>query len=165
MRKVRSSRVSKLNPQFELLTLHQFSKLAMTYWVGGALTIASIIIPLLFKVLDEITAAVIVGQILNLNAYCGMVALFFALIDVMFNHKLAIFKLRKFWYIIAMAALITINYFAMFPILSRLRANLVDLANHILRHSNTFNFWHSLSSFLFIILCILGTLYIIERQY
>jgi hypothetical protein len=158
----RKSRVTRLNPNFELLTLNQFSKLAMTYWVGGALTIASIIIPLLFKVLDEITAAVIVGQILNLNAYCGMVALLFALLEALVKHKLAIFTLRKFWYLMLMSALIIINYFAVFPLLSKLRTNLADIANHIMRHSSVFNFWHSISSWILIALCLLGALYIIE---
>ena len=46
-----------VNQKLEIISLYQFSKLAMTFWVGGTLTVGIVIIPLLFKTLDEITAA------------------------------------------------------------------------------------------------------------
>ena len=71
------------NPKFEIFTLRQISNLIMTYWIGGTLTIATVIIPLLFRNLDQITAANIAGQIFNINAYIDMSAIVVAMINTM----------------------------------------------------------------------------------
>ena len=151
------------NPHFELLSIAQFAKLAMTFWVGGTLTTGFIVVPLLFKSIDEISAATIAGQLFNINAYIGIISLLLALVNEGIAHRLTLFTLRKFWYIIAMMAILVINYFAIFPIIVRLRTKLLDLANHVIIHSSSFNFWHSLSAILFLIICALGVLYILEK--
>lgn len=135
----------------------------MIFWVGGTITIATIIIPLLFKTLDQITAAKLTSQILNINAYIGIIALFFAFIDSALHYKLALFSNRKTWYILIMTAILIINYFAIFPIIAHLRTKLANVAHQVIQTSPSFNFWHSLSAILFIIISILGVLYIIEK--
>jgi hypothetical protein len=155
---------SKINHSIEILNIHQFSNIAMTFWVGGTLTIASIIIPILFKNLDEITAAAIAGEIFNINAYIGMVALFFALLEICIEYKLNVIYSRRFWYVIVMEIILFINYFAVFPIIMILRSKLADVTNHVFRHSQEFSLWHSVSSILFLISCILGVLYLLERK-
>jgi hypothetical protein len=152
-----------VNQKLEIISLYQFSKLAMTFWVGGTLTVGIVIIPLLFKTLDEITAAGLAGQILNINAYIGIVSLVLALLDVCFQARLSLLKSRKFWYIVTMESLLIVNYFAIFPIIVELRTKLADVANHVIQHTSEFSFWHSVSAIMFLIICILGTLYIVER--
>ena len=151
------------NSHFEFFTIAQITKLAMTFWVGGTLTIGFVVVPLLFKSLDEITAAVLAGQLFNINAYIGIVALLLALINLVVSEKFRVAKLRKFWYVLIMTAILIINYFAIFPIIVRLRSTLIDVANRVIIHSTSFNFWHSLSAILFLIISILGVLYILEK--
>jgi hypothetical protein len=131
-----------VNQKLEIISLYQFSKLAMTFWVGGTLTVGIVIIPLLFKTLDEITAAGLAGQILNINAYIGIVSLVLALLDVCFQARLSLLKSRKFWYIVTMEGLLIVNYFAIFPIIVELRTKLADVANHVIQHTSEFSFWH-----------------------
>ncbi len=150
--------------KFDLLSIEQFSKLGMIFWVGGTITIGTVIIPLLFKALDQITAATLTGQILNINAYIGIIALIFAFFDTILHYKLTIFTVRKFWYIIAMELILVVNYFAIFPIIASLRVKLADVAHSVIHTTPSFNFWHSLSAVLFIITSILGVLYIIEKH-
>jgi len=151
------------NLPLEIFSIAQLSKLGMTFWVGGTLTIGSIIIPLLFKMLDQITAATITGQILNLNAYIGIVAVFFAIIDSIIRYRLNTYRARKFWYLIIIEIILTINNFAIFPLIAKLRTKLADMAHHVIQTTPSFNFWHSISAGLFVITVILGLLYTIEK--
>jgi hypothetical protein len=147
----------------EIISIHQLSKIAMSFWIGGSLMAALIFFPLLFKSIDVVTASRLVGQILNLLAYIGIVCLVIALIEVIINHKLALLKTKRFWYIWIMAFILIINYFAIFPAINRLRQQITDVAHKIiLVQNNVFDFWHSLSSITFITTCIIGVLYLIE---
>lgn len=156
--------VSSVNQKLEIISTQQFSNVAMTFWVGGTLTTGLVVIPLLFKVLDEITAAGLAGQLLNINAYIGIVALFLAIIDNCVNYKFNVINSRKFWYALVMESILIINYFAIFPIIVNLRTKLTDFTNRIIQHSSEFSFWHSISSILFLITCIIGVLYILEKR-
>ena len=153
-----------VNPAFELLSIRQFSNLAMTFWVGGTLTIGSIIIPLLFRTLDEITAASLTGQILNINAYLGIVALSLAGLDISLRYKFKAPQLRAFWYIIILLAIIIVNYFAIFPIIAKFKTTLNQVTNVVIPHHNAFRFWHSISSILFLVSCILGIIYTLDKK-
>lgn len=164
MAKTTKKNTIQVNQKLELISIQQFSSVAMTFWVGGTLTIGLIVIPLLFKVLDEITAATLAGQLLNINAYIGIVALFLALIDNCVQFKFNVINSRRFWYAIIMESILIINYFAIFPIIVNLRTKLTDFTNRVIQHSSEFSFWHSVSSILFLITCIIGTLYILEKR-
>ena len=156
-------KLNNFNNKYEIVSIHQFSKLAMTFWIGGSWMIAIVILPLLFKTLDQITASDITGQILNILAYIGIVCLLIALVEVIINHKLSLIKTRRFWYIILMGTIVIINYFAIFPIIYRLRQKIAFAAHQILSvQNNMFDFWHSLSAILFLIICGIGLLYLVE---
>lgn len=147
----------------EVISIHQFSKIAMSFWIGGSLMVAIVIFPLLFKVLDVVSASSLVGSILNMLAYIGIVSLFVALIEVVINHKLALVQTKRFWYILAMGFLLIVNYFAIFPMVSKLKQQLSMVAHQIISvQSNMFDFWHSLSAVTFVVICIIGFLYLIE---
>lgn len=147
----------------EIVSIHQLSKIAMTFWLGGSWMIMVVIFPILFKALDPITASSIAGQILNLNAYIGIVCLIVAMFEVMVNHKLSLMKTKRFWYIISMSFILIINYFAIFPVIYHLRQRLSSVAHQIIAvQSNVFDFWHSLSALIFIATCILGILYLVD---
>jgi hypothetical protein len=151
------------HPRREIISIHQLSKIAMTFWIGGSCMVGSVILPLLFKTIDQVTASHLVGQILNILAYIGIICLAIALIEVIINHKLALLKTKRFWYIIAMDLMLIIDYFAIFPTIYRIRQGIAQVAHQIIAvQSNVFDFWHSLSSILFIIICALGILYLIE---
>ena len=104
------SRILSNTNKKEIISIHQLSKIAMIYWIGGCLMIATVVFPMMFKVLDVVTAAQLVGSILNIVAYIGMVALFVALVEVIINHKLALLKTTRFWYILSMSSLLFFNY-------------------------------------------------------
>lgn len=154
---------SKAIPHREIVSIHQLSKIAMTFWLGGSWMTIVVIFPILFKALDQITASAIAGQVLNLNAYIGIVCLIVAMIEVIINHKLSILKTKRFWYIISMGCILTINYFAIFPVIYHLRQKLSNVAHQIIAvQNNAFDFWHSLSALIFIATCILGILYMVD---
>ena len=154
----------QINPPLEILSPQPGKHLPMPFWVGGTLTIGIVDIPLLFKTLDQINAATITGQILNINAYIGIVALLLALIELGVHLKLNLLQSRKFWYALVMETVLIVNYFAIFPIIVELRTKLTDVTNRIIQHSSEFSFWHSISSILFLLTCILGALYMLERK-
>ncbi|MBY0379809.1 MAG: hypothetical protein K2P99_05355, partial [Burkholderiales bacterium] len=105
----------------------------------------------------------LVGSILNIVAYIGMIALFVAVVEVIINHKLALLKTKRFWYILSMSSMLFINYFAIFPVVARFRQQISSLAHQIVAvQTNVFDFWHSLSALTFVIICIIGVLYLIE---
>jgi hypothetical protein len=162
--KTQRKKSSPTNPtKHEIISIHQFSKIAMTFWLGGIWMIGLIVLPILFRTLDLITASNIAGQLLNIVAYVGIVSLIIALIEVIINHRLSLFKTKRFWYIIAMGFILVVNYFAIFPTIYRLREKLSTVAHQIISlQNNTFDFWHSLSAILYIITCIIGVLYLIE---
>ena len=165
MQKKYHSKTSKaLNTEYrEIISIHQLSKIAMSFWIGGSLMGAIVFFPLIFKSIDIVSASRLVGQILNLLAYIGIVCLIIALIEVIINHKFALFKTKRFWYILMMSFILIINYFAIFPIINRIREQITDVAHRvILVQNNVFDFWHSLSAITFIITCIIGVLYLIE---
>ncbi|MBP9743108.1 MAG: DUF4149 domain-containing protein [Burkholderiales bacterium] len=147
----------------EIISIHQFSKLAMTFWLGGTWMAGIVIFPVLFKTLDQITASEVVGQILNIQAYIGIICLIIALVEVVVNHKLSLFTTKRFWYIICMFSILVVNYFAIFSVLANLRSRLSTIAHKFIAlQNNIFDFWHSLSAVLFVFICILGVLYLIE---
>lgn len=151
------------NKKKEVISIHQFSKIAMTFWIGGSLMAATVIFPMLFKILDLVTASQLVGSILNIIAYIGVVCLLIAFIEVVVNHRLKLIKTKRFWYILAMGSTVIVNYFAIFPIIARLRQQISNVAHQIISvQSNVFDFWHSLSAVTFVVGCILGVLYLIE---
>jgi|GEM_PF-1835631 len=147
----------------EIISIHQLSKIAMTFWLGGSWMTIGVIFPILFKALDQITASNIAGQILNLNAYIGIVCLLMAMIEVIVNHKLSILKTKRFWYIISIACILIVNYFTVFPVIYNLRQRISGIAHQIISvQSNVFDFWHSFSALAFIATCILGILYLVD---
>ncbi|MCC2644300.1 MAG: hypothetical protein K0R49_276 [Burkholderiales bacterium] len=147
----------------EIVSIHQLSKIAMTFWLGGSWMTIAVIFPILFKALDQITASNIAGQILNLNAYIGIICLIMAMIEVIVNHKLSILKTKRFWYIISIACILVINYFTIFPVIYNLRQRLSGIAHQIISiQTNVFDFWHSLSALAFAATCILGVLYLVD---
>ncbi|TXH60095.1 MAG: DUF4149 domain-containing protein [Bacteroidia bacterium] len=161
----KNSRIKKyhiLNER-EIVSIQQFSKFAMTFWIGGSWMIALVVIPIIFRNLDLITASHMVGQILYILAYIGLVSLIIALIEVINNHKLSLLKTKRFWYILAIASILIINYFAIFPTLGKIRQQLSKVAHQfIVVQNNVFDFWHSLTAISFMLVCILGVLYLIE---
>lgn len=147
----------------EIISIHQFSKIAMTFWLGGTWMAGIVIFPVLFKTLDQITASEVVGQILNIQAYIGVICLIIAIIEVIINHKLSLLMTKRFWYIVSMFSILVINYFAIFPVVYHLREKLSSIAHKFIAlQNNTFDFWHSLSAILFVFICIIGMLYLIE---
>lgn len=147
----------------EIISVHQFSKISMTFWLGGTWMTGVVIFPLLFKMLDQVSAAQIVGQTLNLQAYIGLICLIIAFIEVLVNHRLALVMTKRFWYIISMGFILVINYFAVFPIIHNLRERLSSVAHQVIHTTtNVFDFWHSLSAILFILICIIGILYLLD---
>jgi hypothetical protein len=152
-----------INHTREIVSIHQLSKIAMTFWLGGSWMTIVVIFPVLFKALDQITASSIAGQILNLNAYIGIVCLIMAMFEVILNYRLSILKTKRFWYIISMSFILIINYFAIFPVIYNLRQRLSSVAHQIIAvQSNVFDFWHSLSALIFIATCIIGILYLVD---
>jgi hypothetical protein len=147
----------------EIISIHQFSKIAMTFWLGGTWMAGIVIFPVLFKTLDQITASELVSQILNIQSYIGIICLIIAFIEVIVNHRLALLATKRFWYILCMFSILVVEYFAIFPMIYALREKISLFAQQLVSlQNNAFDFWHSFSAILFILTCFLGMLYLIE---
>ena len=157
--KITTPAITKL----EFISIPQLSKFAMTFWLGGMWMALVVIFPTLFKTLDQVTASELAIQTLNIQSYIGVICLIIAFIEVMVKHKLSLFVTRRFWYIISMFLILMIDYLATFPAISRLKSTLSSIAHRFIAiQSNAFDFWHSLSAILFVAICIIGILYLIE---
>ena len=154
---------AKSNLAHEIISIYQFSKIAMTFWLGGSWMTAAVLFPIISDVLDPVTAGNIFQQVLHINAYIGIVCLSIALIEVIVNHRLSLFKSRRFWYILVMGLILMVNDFAIFPPIYKIRKDVANIAHKLINvQSSAFDFWHSFSAALFIITCILGVLYLID---
>lgn len=164
MRNIRNKKSTQPQKEYhEVISVHQFSKIAMTFWLGGIWMVGLVVLPIIFRSLDPVSASNIAAEILNIVAYIGIICLLIALIEVIINHKFALIKTRRFWYILAMSSILIINYFAIFPIIHRLRDKLSMVAHQIINiQANVFDFWHSISAILYAVICIIGVLYLIE---
>ena len=147
----------------EIISIHQLSKIAMTFWLGGTWMAGIVIFPVLFKTLDQITAAELVKQILNIQSYIGIICLIIAFVEVIVNHRFAIMATKRFWYIVSMFTILVVEYFAIFPMIYNLRERISAVAHQLVSvQNNAFDFWHSFSAVLYIFICHLGMLYLIE---
>ena len=147
----------------EIISIYQLNKILMTLWLGGTWMSALIIFPVLFKSLDIFTVQNIITQILNIQAYLGVICLIIAFVEILINHKLSIFVTKKFWYIIVMLFILIINYFNIFPIIYKLQTQLASVAHEFVSlQKNPLDFWHSFHAISFIINCIVGVLYLID---
>lgn len=159
----RTQQIINNKTKHEIISIQQFSKISMVFWIGGSSMTALVMFPLIFRTLDQITASYLAGQILNIIAYIGIISLSIALIETIINYKLSLVHTKRFWYIISMGTILVINHFAIFPIIHRFRKKISLAAHEIISiQSNVFDFWHSFSAILFIITCIIGLLYLIE---
>lgn len=159
----RSKVQSKVSLEHEIISIHQFSKIAMTFWLGGSWMTAAVIFPIIFDALDPVTSGKLFQQILHINAYIGIICLSIALIEALINHKFSLFKSKRIWYIIAMGLILVVNDFAIFPAIYQIRKDVASIAHKVINvQSSAFDFWHSFSAVLFIITCILGVLYLID---
>lgn len=146
-----------------LFGIYQLSKIAMALWLGGTVMTTGIILPIIFKSLDQITASNIASQILNMIAYIGVVCLLIALIEVILTYGKKTLKSKRFWYITTLILILIIDYFAVFPSLYILHKHL-SKAVHVLINppKNVFNFWHSANAMLFILISCTGIFYLLE---
>ena len=157
------NKTTKLSIYHEITSIHQLSKIAMVFWIGGSCMAGVVFFPLIFKLIDQVAASQLVGQMLHILAYIGIVCLFIALVEVMLNHRLALFKTRRFWYILIMNLFLIIDYFAILPSIYTIRQKIASMAHSIISvQNNVFDFWHSLSAIMFFIICIFGILYLLE---
>ena len=160
---IKSSYKNKVTFTGKIFNIHQLSKIVMSFWIGGSLMMAIVVFPLLFQVVDIVVASNLVGTILNILGYIGIVCLTVALIEVIINHKLSLLKTRRFWYIVSMGGILIINYFAIFPSIAKLKQQISSVAHQVIAvQDNLFDFWHSLSAITFIVVCIIGFLYLID---
>lgn len=159
----RSIPQNKIALEREIISIHQFSKISMTFWLGGSWMTAAVIFPIIFDALDPVTSGNLFQQILHINAYIGIVCLSIALIEAIVNHKFSLFKSKRLWYILAMGLILLVNDFAIFPAIYQIRKDVASIAHKVINvQSSAFDFWHSFSAVLFIITCILGVLYLID---
>ena len=159
-----SNKILKKNfSEHELISIHQLNKILITLWLGGTWMTAIVIFPLLFKTLDIFTVQNIITQILNIQAYIGIICLLVALLDIISDHKFRLIMLKKFWYLVIMAFILIINYFNIFPIISSLQSHLSTMAHALVSlQNNPLDFWHSFHAISFIINCFVGVLYLID---
>lgn len=147
----------------KILSIHKISRMSTVFWMGGTISMICLFLPILFQSLDKINASHIAKQVLDINAYIGVLTLILAIIDLFIKRGTANLKIRSFWYLIAMLFLLVINFFAIYPFLETMKETLTNVANHVITQSNIFDFWHSISAIILIIIVILCILFLVEE--
>lgn len=148
---------------YHYFNIYQISKIGMSLWLGGTVMSIGIILPIEFKMLDQITASIIASQVLNMIAYIGVICLAIALIEVTITYGKYTLKSKRFWYIFILIMILIIDYFAIFPSLYTIRGNISRAIHSVITPPrNVFNFWHSANALLFILISSTGVFYLLE---
>jgi hypothetical protein len=130
--------------------------IAMTLWVGGLWVVGTLVAVLLFRYLDNRTAGMLAGKMFTAMAWVGIVCGLFILLTDIWQTGLRAVRDAAFWLVLGMLLLTLINHFAVFPIISELRAGASKTAEGLF--GGGFDTWHTISSLIYLVQSIFGLL-------
>lgn len=136
--------------------------IAKTFWIGGLWVIGIIVAPVLFAMLDRVTAGMVAGKLFASIACLGLSCGAILLVDHMRRHGAAGIKRSGFWLVMAMLACTLINHFAVTPIISNLKMQINHAAEGLF--GGGFDTWHTISSLIYLLQSLLGLVYVFRHD-
>jgi len=133
-----------------------------TFWIGGLWVIGIIVTPVLFKMLDTVTAGMVAGKLFAAIAWVGLVCGVFLLVDNIWRHGVRGMKESAFWLIVGMLLCTVINHFAVTPIISELKLQMNHAAEGLF--GGGFATWHAISSLIYLVQSLMGLAYILRAD-
>ncbi|MBA4706916.1 DUF4149 domain-containing protein [Aquitalea sp. FJL05] len=133
-----------------------------TFWIGGLWVIGLIVTPVLFKMLDTVTAGMVAGKLFAGIAWVGLVCGVFLLVDNVWRNGVRGMKESSFWLIVGMLLCTVINHFAVTPIIAELKLQMNHAAEGLF--GGGFATWHAISSLIYLVQSLMGLAYILRRD-
>jgi hypothetical protein len=131
--------------------------LSITLWVGGMWMLGYVVVPALFKLLqDRQLAGIVAGHLFTLLAYIGIACALYLLIYQLQQFGRAAIRRRTFFVTAMMLLLVLIGQFILQPILADLKAQALPLDVMQSAFASRFRTWHGVSGVLFLIQSLLG---------
>ncbi|RMC98866.1 DUF4149 domain-containing protein [Aquitalea palustris] len=133
-----------------------------TFWIGGLWVIGLIVTPVLFKMLDTVTAGMVAGKLFAAIAWVGLVCGVFLLVDNIWRNGVRGMKESSFWLIVGMLLCTVINHFAVTPIIAELKLQMNHAAEGLF--GGGFATWHAISSLIYLVQSLMGLAYILRSD-
>ena len=133
-----------------------------TFWIGGLWVIGLIVTPVMFKMLDTVTAGMVAGKLFAAIAWVGLVCGVFLLVDNIWRNGVRGMKESSFWLIVGMLLCTVINHFAVTPIIAELKLQMNHAAEGLF--GGGFATWHAISSLIYLVQSLMGLAYILRSD-
>jgi len=128
-------------------------KLLLTFWVGSMWFAGYVVAPVLFNMLDRVTAGNVAGQIFTISSYIGLLAGSLLLVSAVFNTSTGNRFGMRFRVLIVMLLIIVIGQFVLQPMMFELKQTGLEKGS---QSAIEFGRLHGVSSILFLINSLLG---------
>ena len=135
---------------------------AKTYWIGGLWIIGIVVTPVLFSMLDRVTAGMVAGKLFSAIAWVGLVCGVILLVDEIWRNGVRGMKEAAFWLVVGMLACTIINQFAVAPIIVDLKQQMNHAAEGMF--GGGFATWHAISSLIYLVQSLMGLVYVLRRD-
>ncbi|WP_423370643.1 DUF4149 domain-containing protein [Burkholderia sp. LMG 32019] len=142
---------------------HRVFRLLSAVWVGSLLTIGYAVAPVLFKMLERMTAGSVAAQLFRIEAILGVVCgvLLLALSNQQVRRGSSEYR-RVRWVVAAMVVCVLVGYFALQPFMNALRVAAMDAGTDIANspYASRFGMLHGVSSVFYLVESVLGLMLI-----
>jgi uncharacterized membrane protein len=142
---------------------HRVFRLLSAIWVGSLLTIGYAVAPVLFALLERMTAGSVAAQLFRIEAILGVVCgvLLLALSNLLVRRGCDEYR-RVRWIVAAMVACVLIGYFALQPFMNALRVAAMEAGTDIAHsaYASRFGMLHGISSLFYLVESVLGLMLI-----
>jgi Domain of unknown function (DUF4149) len=136
--------------------------IAKTFWIGGFWVIGVIVAPVLFAMLDRVTAGMVAGKLFACIACIGLGCGAILLVDQLRRHGAVGIKRSGFWLVMAMLACTVINHFTVTPIIASLKMQINHAAEGLF--GGGFSTWQTISSLIYLVQSLLGLVYVFRHN-
>lgn len=142
---------------------HRVFRLLSAVWVGSLLTIGYAAAPVLFSLLDRMTAGSVAAELFRIEAIVGVVCgvLLLALSNQLVRRGFDEYR-RVRWIVSSMAGCVLIGYFALQPFMNAMRVAAMEAGVDVghSTYARHFGMLHGVSSLFYLVESVLGLMLI-----
>ncbi|CAN0619679.1 DUF4149 domain-containing protein [Burkholderia multivorans] len=142
---------------------HRVFRLLSAVWVGSLLTIGYAVAPVLFNLLERMTAGSVAARLFRIEATIGVVCgvLLLALANLLVRRGCDEYR-RLRWTLAAMVGCVLVGYFALQPFMNALRIAAQEAGTDVGHsvYASRFGMLHGISSLFYLVESVLGLMLI-----
>jgi len=142
---------------------HRVFRLLSAVWVGSLLTIGYAVAPVLFNLLERMTAGSVAARLFRIEAVVGVVCgvLLLALANLLVRRGCDEYR-RPRWILAAMVGCVLAGYFALQPFMNALRVAAQEAGTDVghSAYASRFGILHGVSSLFYLVESVLGLMLI-----